>query len=395
MSDTPDMTSSNRAERPCEATIDCRALLANLATATDLAGRRAVMAVVKADAYGHGAELVARVLVEAGCPRLVVLTVAEGEALRRAGIDVPLLVLAGARDDDEARRALSASLTPVLHDSQALRRLEAAATVAGARAPVHVEVDTGMHRMGVPAADAVAFLAAVAACGALRLEGVFTHFARADEPDLAPSLEQLARFREVLSEARARDIAPPLVHADNSAALLAGKPLSEALPEATAVRPGLMLYGVRPAAHLPGLLHPVMSLRASVLTLHDVPPNGGIGYGASFRAPAAGARIATLSIGYADGVPWTTGNRGEVWLGGARRKIVGRISMDSLAVDVTGAQVALGDGAVLCGSVDAGAPTGSPNPRSIPVEEAAASAGSLSYELLVRVGGRVPRVVRD
>jgi alanine racemase len=400
MSDTLQaMKDSKRAQRPCEATIDLAALRQNLGLATRLAGRREVIGVVKADAYGHGVVPVVRALLGAGCPQLAVLTVPEGVVLRDADVQAPILVLAGARNDDEARVAVARSLTPVLHDAEGHARLEAAARAGGTRILVHVEVDTGMHRMGVPVDDAVSFLCAVSASGSLELEGVFTHFARADEPDLAPSLQQLARFRNVITAARARGVSPRLIHADNSAALLSGKRLAESLPEATAVRPGLMLYGVRPAGHLEGDLQPVMTLRASVLALRDVPAGGGVGYAATWRAPSAGARVATLSIGYADGIPWASANRGHVWLAGARRPIVGRISMDCIAVDVSertdvagvpDARVALGDEAVVFGALEGGPA----NPRSISVEEAAAAAGTLHYELLVRVGARVPRVLR-
>lgn len=388
MSDTTGMEARERSKRPCEATIDLRALRANLALATRLAAGREVIAVVKADAYGHGAPVITRALVEAGCPRLAVLNVPEGVALREAGIEVPILVLVGARNDEEARAAVAARLTPALHDPTGLRRLEAAVPAGASRLPVHVEVDTGMHRMGVSRDASVDFLAAVAASAVLDLEGVFSHFAHADEPDLEPSLEQIARFREILAAGRERGIDPKLVHMDNSAALMTGKPLAEALPEATAVRPGLMLYGARPAPHLEGPLVPVMTLRASVVALRNVPPGGGVGYGATWRAPATGARVATLSIGYADGVPWSRANRGHVWLAGALRPVVGRVSMDSTAVEIGDAEVALGDEAVLFGAIEPGVD----NPRSIPVEEVARAAGSVHYELLVRVGARVPRV---
>lgn len=376
----------------CQATIDLSALRANFALARELAGRREVIGVVKADGYGHGAATVAACLVSAGCPRLAVLTVPEGEALREAGIHAPILVLAGIRDDEEARAAVSLGLTPALHDPEGVARLESAAAAAGGSVPVHVEVDTGMHRMGVASEDALPLLSQVDASELLRLEGVFTHFARADDPDLAPSLKQIERFREVLRAARAHGIEPPLVHADNSPALMCGKRLSEALPEATAVRPGLMLYGVRPAPHLEGKLRPVMTLRATVLAVRDVAPGGGVGYGATWRAPASGTRVATLSLGYADGIPWTRANRGHVWLGGARRPIVGRVSMDSITVDLgLDSRVSVGDEAVLFGALAGGPET----PSLLPVEEVASEAGTLHYELLVRVGARVPRVVVD
>lgn len=378
---------------PCQATIDLRALRANFRVARELAGRREVIAVVKADGYGHGAESVSTCLVEAGCEWLAVLTVPEGVALRDAGLQAPILVLAGARSDEEARAVVSRGLTPTLHDSDGARRIEAAASDVGGPVGVQVEIDTGMSRMGVSREAAVPFLSQVCESARLELGGVFTHFARADEPDLQPSLDQIEQFREVLQEARARGIEPPLIHAENSAALLCGKPLSEALPEATAVRPGLMLYGVRPAAHLEAGLEPVMTLRASVLAVRDVAPGSGVGYGATWRAPAGGTRVATLSLGYADGIPWASGGRGHVWLGGARLPIVGRVSMDSISVDLgLDSRVAVGDEAVLFGEVpEDEAETSS---RML-VEDAARDAGTLHYELLVRVGARVPRVVVD
>jgi alanine racemase len=381
---------SRKARRPCEASIDLDALRSNFELARRLAGRRAVIAVVKADAYGHGALTVARALVAAGCPRLAMLTVDEGSGLRDAGVEQPVLVLAGVRNDEEARVAAARRLTAVLHDRAGLVRLEAASRAAAVRSSVHVEVDTGMHRMGVSADDCVALLADAARSPHLELEGVFTHYARADEADPEPALAQAARFRAVLAEARSRGIAPPLVHADASAALLGGKTLGEALPEATAVRPGLMLYGVRAAPHLEGDLVPVMTLRASVLALRDVPGGAGVGYGATWRAPAVGARVATLSVGYADGVPWAAANRGHVWLAGRRRPIVGRVSMDSIGVDVgLDAPVEVGDEAIVFGEASR-----APDAARLLVEEAAAAAGTLPYELLVRVGARVPRVVR-
>jgi alanine racemase len=264
---------------------------------------------------------------------------------------------------------------------------------------VHVEVDTGMRRMGVPTDEAVGFLAAVAEEPALELSGTFTHLACADEPDPGFSLEQLARFRSLLLQAREQGVQPGVVHAANSAGLLAGKILSDALPEATAVRPGLMLYGASPAspaAPAPGErdeieltggsgLRPVMTLRARVVHVREIAAGESVGYGATFRA-ARRTRLATLPLGYEDGIACAAGNRGGVWLRGARRPIVGRISMDYVSVDVGDAAVQLGDPAVFFGRGEDG---------GIPVEEAAREANTIPYELLVRVGRRVPRTYID
>jgi alanine racemase len=312
---------------------------------------------------------------------LAVLTVDEAAELRQAAVAAPILVLGGVRDSEEADRALSLRVTPVLHHAEALYCASSAARRSGARTPVHVEVDTGMRRAGVPVDAAVEFLQAVADDPNLQLEGAMTHFARADEPDLGPSLEQIRQFRGVLEEASARGLGLSVVHVENSAALLAGKTLSDAIPEANAVRVGLMLYGVRPAPHLGAHLEPVMTLQARVSDVHDVAAGEGVGYGATFRSAKA-TRVATLPLGYADGVSWSAGGRGEVWLAGARLPIVGRVSMDSICVEIGDAPVEIGDLAVFFGrSRDGG----------IPVEEAAAAAGTIAYELLVRVGRRVPR----
>jgi alanine racemase len=214
------------------------------------------------------------------------------------------------------------------------------------------------------------------------LEGVFTHFARADETDLGPSLEQLSIFRSLLRQARARGVDPGLVHAAQSAGLLAGGPLDAALPEAGAVRVGLLLYGVRPAAHLGAGLAPAMTLSARVAHVRRLRGGDAVGYAALWRAPGE-TRIATLALGYADGLPIAASNRGQVWLRGRRLPLVGRVSMDYVAVEIGDAPVEIGDEAVVFGVAEGG---------GIPVEDAAAAAQTLPYELLVRLGARVPRV---
>ncbi len=371
-----------RGQRPTQARIDLGALRSNYAEVARRAAGREPIAVVKADAYGHGAVPVAHALAEAGCRRFAVLSVAEAAELRDAGIDAPVLVLAGVHDEGEAETALSLGLHPVVHHREQCELLAEASRVRQAVLGVHVEVDTGMRRMGVPPAEAVALLGEVAASSHLALDGTFTHYARADEADPAPCLEQLEAFRAVLDEARAAGIDPGLVHVANSAGVLAGSVLADPLPEERAVRPGLALYGASPAAHLDVALEPVMTLATEIVALRAVRAGEGVGYGAEFRAEKD-THVATLAIGYADGVPIATGNRGGVLIRGRRHPIVGRVSMDYVGVDVGDAPVALGDEAVLFGAGAGG---------RLPVEEAAAAAGTIAYELLVRVGGRVPRI---
>jgi len=371
--------------RPTEARVDLAAIRANYAEARRRAGGREVYAVVKADAYGHGALPVARALVAEGCERLAVLDVCEAARLDDARLGARILVLGGVHDAAEAAEAVARGLVPVLHDAAGLALVAAAARETGRRAAVEVEVDTGMRRMGVPAASAPDLLAAVAAEPALSLEGTFTHLAQADEANLAPSLEQLAVFRDALARARKRGVSPGRLHFANSAGLLAGAPLLQALPEADAVRPGLLLYGVPPAAHLCAPLRPAMTLATRVVQVRSVRVGESVGYNARFRA-RADTRVATLAIGYADGVPVASSGRGEVVIRGRRFAIAGRVSMDYVGVDVGDAPVAPGDEALLFGASDG---------ASLSVEEAAAAAGTISYELLVRVGSRVPRVYTD
>ncbi len=365
---------------PTYARIDLAALTANFAFARRAAGARSVIAVVKAEAYGHGAVPVARALVRAGCERLAVARVSEVAPLREAGLAVPILVLGGVHDAEEARAALALHATAVVSHAGHVALLADAARRRSGAAPVHVEIDTGMRRLGVPAAAAAELLGRVAAEPALRLEGVFTHLARADEPDASASVEQLREFRRVIEDVRARGLGSLLVHAANSAGLLADARLGKELPEAGAVRPGILLYGVEPriapAERAP--LLPVMTFCARVAQVREVRAGDAVGYGATWRAPSAG-RIATLAVGYADGVPWSLGNRGVVLLGGRRARVVGRVSMDSITVDAGTEDVAPGDEAVIFGA-------------GLPVEEVAEAAGTLAYELLVRVGSRVPRV---
>ncbi|MCP3919623.1 MAG: alanine racemase [bacterium] len=376
--------------RTSEATIDLAALRENFALAARLADGREVIAVVKADAYGHGAVAVGRALVSADARKLAVVNVEEAVALRDAGLAAPeILVLSGLRSAAEAREVAARGLTPVLHDEETLAFAAEAARHLGAPLGVQVEVDTGMSRMGVVPERSVAFLAQLGQTRGLDLDGVFTHFSRADDPDPESCFEQLRAFRAVLDGARDNGIEPRTIHVANSAGLLLGKPILDALPEATAVRPGLMLYGVNPAPHLDVPLRAVMRLEARILRIQELAPGTPVGYGATFRA-AAPTRIATLALGYADGVPCAASGRAQVWIRGRRWPVVGRVSMDYIGVDIgpeaEADAVRLGDTAVLFGNAGR-------DVDGISVEEAAAWADTIAYEPLVRVGPRVKRRV--
>jgi alanine racemase len=343
-----------------------------------------VLAVVKADAYGHGAVGVAERLVASGCGTLAVQTVPEAATLRDAGVGASILVLGGVHDLSEARAALDYGLTPVVHGPEHVALVASAAASAAEPVPVHVELDTGMRRMGVAPELAGELLDQILTTPSLRIEGLYTHFACADEEDFGASREQLQSFSRLLDRASALGIRPKWVHVANSAGLLAGKLLEQELPAAVnAVRPGLMLYGASPASHLEADLTPVMTLRTEIVKLREIHPGEGVGYGWTWRAKSS-SRVATLPIGYEDGVPWSASNRAEVWLNGRRAPLVGRVSMDFITVDPGEGPVQIGDEVIVFGR----GPEGTPR-----VEETARAAGTIPYELLVRVGARVPRTV--
>lgn len=393
-------------ERPAWAWIDLSALRHNARRAIACAAGRSVIAVVKADAYGHGAEPVARVLLQEGVGRLAVVSVAEGAKLRRAGIMAPILLLGGLDDGPTAERAVKWGLTPVLHD---LRGLELARRYARSDSPlsVEVEIDTGMRRMGVAREAAPAFLEKLRATPQLVLSGLFSHLACADAIDPEPSRAQWGLLAEVVDAYVARGAVRPSVHMANSAGLLrlpelegkgAGDPESRFAADprsplvTQAVRPGLMLFGVSPFFG-PGAvvgrgaesleLEPVMTLAARVVATRRVARGESVGYGATWRAARA-TTIATLPLGYADGIPRAAASGGgRVFLAGAMRPIVGRASMDYIGVEVADAPVEVGDVATVFGRT--------PEGQRIPVEDFAATAGTLGYEILVGIGARVPR----
>lgn len=373
-----------QSQRPTVASIRLAAIRANFDRVKKLAAGREVIAVVKADAYGHGAVASSRALIGAGCRRLAVLSLDEAVGLRDAGVGVPILLLGGVNGESEADEAIHRDLIPVVHHAGHAELLAARSAARGKPVRVQVEIDTGMHRMGVACEAAPALLASFAADPQLELDGVYSHLACADEQDLAPSLDQIERFRSVLADIRERGVDPGLVHMFNSAGLLAGEALANAFPEAGAVRPGLMLYGVSPAPHLDFDRVPVMTLRSRVVCVRRVRAGDGVGYGATHRV-VRDTRIATLPIGYADGVPISLSNRGSVIVAGRLVKIVGRVSMDFITVDVGESGAAIGAEAVVFGDAEG----------VLPVEDVAAAAGTLAYELLVRVGPRVPRIVED
>ena len=386
-------------QRPAWAWIDEAALRHNARRALECAEGRSVIGVVKADGYGHGAAAVARVLLAEGVDRLAIVSVAEGAALRREGIVAPILLLGGLDDEACAARAVKWDLTPVLQDERGLALADRFG-LSGSKRSVEIEVDTGMSRMGVVAGSAVALVERARRSPGLQVTGLFTHLACSDTPDPEPSRRQIARFAEVVGELGRGDAGLDgeslAIHVVNSGGLLRRQELER--PElglvTTAVRPGLMLYGASPfeigadgeggrsAEALD--LEPVMTLAARVISIRRLAEGEAVGYGSEWRAPAP-TTIATLPLGYADGIPRSVLGRGQVHLAGKLRSIVGRVSMDSVCIDVGDAPVAIGDIATIFGRTPAG--------ERVPVEGLAAAAGTVAYEILVGVGARVPRLV--
>jgi alanine racemase len=363
------------------AEVDLDALTDNLACIRSrLAPRVAVVLVVKADAYGHGAVATAHHALRCGVQALGVGTSAEALELRAAGVRAPILVL-GTIVDEEATACLRHGVDIALHSLDRARMLQELGRRLGAPARVHVKVDTGMGRLGVLPGRALDLLQAVRSSSHLVLRGLMTHVAAPQGANAVEAVEQLTLFESVLRRARERALVSGWVHAANSACIFTG--LGTAYD---AVRPGISAYGVLPEG-VPGSdqLRPVLSLHSQVVFLKDVPAGARIGYAGTWSAPRP-TRIATLPVGYNDGLPWRLGNQGEVLVRGRRAPIVGRVSMDYTTVDVGHIPgVEVGDRATLIG-VQGG--------ERIALEELAGRAGTIPYEITCAVGKRVERLYR-
>jgi alanine racemase len=384
------VTAATAALRPTTASIDLAALRHNLLEVRRLAGSRDVIAVVKADAYGHGAVAVSRALAAEGVTRFGVALVEEARTLRDAGIRGEVLVLGGFTGD-QASEIVDLGVTATIFHPAHAAALSDAARRAGRVAPVHAKIDTGMGRLGFPVDEAPDAIASLTRLPGLRLDGVMTHFADADLADPAFAREQMARFDRVMAALHARGIVVPLRHAANSAAVMAVSRdgvvgLEAALYDA--VRPGIMLYGCRPGPAVgPAVdLRPVLSLTTCIGLLKRVPSGTPISYGRTFvtRRPSL---IAVLPIGYADGYPRALSNVGAVLVRGRRAPVAGRVCMDLTMVDVTEVPgVAEGDEVVVIGVQ---------GDASMSAEDVAAAAGTIAYELLCGIGPRVPRRYLD
>jgi alanine racemase len=351
------------------ATVDLDAVGRNIAAIRAiLPAQTLFMAVVKADAYGHGAVEVARASVAAGAGWLGVATAEEALELRSAGLDAPVLIM-GPVPEGLLSVLVDAGCALTLADESTLAALRRR---AGRRARVHLKVDTGMTRLGV-APDAVERVVAALDSERIAVEGVFTHLACADDPDPTVTREQLALFAQCAQIVRSR-WPGAIRHVAASAAALADPTAAMDM-----VRIGLALYGVSPARHLVRpTLRPAMTLSSRVARVRRVAPGTPVSYGATYRTPRETC-VATVAIGYADGYPRALSGTGQMLVGGRRFPVVGRVCMDYTMLDVGDAAVREGDLVTVFGA----------DPPAAAVAEAA---GTIAYELFCRVGRRVPRI---
>lgn len=376
MNDMPQSATRRAWEgRPVWAEVDLDAVACNIRLLKGQANGAALLAVVKANAYGHGAVAVARAALAAGADRLGVICVDEGEQLRRAGIAAPILVM-GHTPATDAARLVDLSLTGTVASRETAEALARAAAQRGVRLAVHVKVDTGLNRYGFTLAEALALGDWLRDLSSLEVEGLFTHFASADEPDKGYTLDQYARFRPV-----AEGLGwVPIRHVANTAALLDMPDLSLEM-----VRPGLGIYGLYPSGVVRrdlGLM-PALSLKSRIVRLTALAPGDPVSYGRTWRA-ARPSLIGLVMCGYADGLPRSLSSRGSALVRGQRAPIVGRVCMDMCMVDVTDVpDVATGDEVVLIGCQ---------GEEEISADDVAELAGTISYEILCGVTARVPRL---
>ncbi|MHB8329391.1 MAG: alanine racemase [Acidimicrobiales bacterium] len=379
--------------RPVWAEVDLEAVRHNAGLLSRIAAPAALCVVVKADAYGHGAEPVARAALQGGATWLAVALVEEGIALRQAGISAPVLVLSEA-PPDALEAVVANGLTPTVYTRAGVRALSDAADAARRVVGAHVKVDTGMHRVGADPADVAEVVGAVVAGPHLRFEGLYTHLAVAD--GIAYTSTQLLRFEEVRRSLTAAGLEAPVVHAANSAAAIAHPRARLGM-----VRCGIAVYGLLPSTELGpalaaagdavggGRLRPVLSLRARVSLVRNLDEGERPSYGRRYPLPEPSV-VATVPIGYADGVPRRHfPGGGTVLIGGRHRPLAGTVTMDQIMVDCgpdANADVRVGDEVVLIGTQ---------GDASISAWDFARALDTIAYEVVCGIGPRVPRVFVD
>ena len=376
----PERINTSHPGRPTVCSIDLDALSWNFRQIKTAIGPRVqILAMVKANAYGHGAPKVSKTLAAGGCDAFGVATLEEAIELRHAGICTPILVVAGAYLD-QIEGFVKHKLTPAVHDPTTLKLLEEALRSNGAELPVHLKIDSGMGRLGFLPAQIDSWLPQLKNLKAAKIDGVFSHFSHAESVEGQYTLKQLEVFKAIIERLQSAGIAPRLIHLANSAATVT-------LPEARfhMVRPGLILYGVYPSPSMERQisLRPVLSWKTRVLQVKRVPAGTSISYGQTF-VTERDSIIATLPVGYADGYARLLSNRGAVLVGGKRAPVAGRVCMDLTMADVTDiAGVQPGDEVVLLGRQ---------GDQMISADEMAGWANTISYEVLTSISTRVPRI---
>jgi len=373
--------SQNGVIRPTNVEVDLDRLTENYkAIAGHVSGAR-IMAILKANAYGHGMVPVAHHLVSIGVDYLAVAVLEEGILLRGSGITAPILVLGGIIGN-QVPRFLDNDLTLTASSVEKLAQIDEAARARGVKARVHLKIDTGMERIGVHYYSADALLEASLTCSNVEAEGIYSHFANADALDLDSAREQLRRFQQVLSFYEERDLPrPPLRHMANSGAILQ-------LPEShmDMVRPGILLYGVYPSdeAQRTVSVYPALSWKSRVVYFKVVQPDHPVSYGSTWQSDRL-TRIVTVPVGYGDGYFRAMSGQAEVIIRGKRYPVVGRICMDQLMVNIGWESAYNNDEVVLLGEDES---TGA----KISCEDLAQWAGTIPYEILTNINTRVPRL---
>ncbi len=366
-------------QRKVAAYIHTASLVSNLRAIRRLAGQAKVCAVIKADAYGHGAIAVSRVLEKAGVDYLAVAILEEALELRSEGISAPLLVL-GTTDPANSDIIVSQNITQTVFTRELAAALSASAVRLGLPARIHVKIDTGMHRQGIDPENAEAFARFLRGMGGILVEGAYSHFAEADNPDKSFTAFQLRRFHHALEGLAAGGVVPKIRHIANSSALLH-------VPEARLdmVRPGILFFGLSPEADTkpPEGFLPVMQLCASIANIRTIEAGEGVSYGRLFMAKRR-SRIGLLQLGYADGYSRLLSNKAEVMVRGMRVPLAGRVCMDQCMIDVTDVPgVEEGDEVTLFGTME------------LPAGALARIIGTIDYEITCDVSKRVPRIVEE
>lgn len=365
--------------RPTRAEINLGAIAFNLQGIRRQVAPAGIMAVVKADAYGHGALQVSRVALEEGASYLAVAVIDEAIALRKAGIEAPLLVFGGFSHED-ARLFVDWELDATVFDRQGLALISQAARKRNRPVRVHVKADTGMGRLGVDFREAVPFIEMVRNTEGVELTGLYTHFATSDALDKSYANLQLLRYKSLIDELASKGIRIPLKHTANSGAILD-------MPGSwfDLVRPGIMMYGHYPSAETTGSveIHPAMSFKTAVIQVKQIERGQSVSYGRTLIADRP-MTIATLPVGYADGYNRLLSNRGEVLIRGRRFPVAGRVCMDLImAAAGAGDEIRTGDEVVLFGRQ---------GDEEISVASICELLGTIPYEVTCWVSKRVPRV---